>query len=52
VTDEGAVRNENVKGVCSFSDEGRDCIHYVSFEIPDNVKEELKKYVKGYFFVR
>lgn len=52
---------ENVKGVCSFRSKGAQSqthllenaeIHYVNFCIPAEVKELLKQYVKGYFFVR
>lgn len=48
---------ENVKGVCRFkpnitSTDNNPLIYYVKFAIPQDVKEELGKYVKGYFFVR
>ena len=53
----GSLKLENVKGVCSFAnqyDSGKDGdeIIYVNFTIPDEVVKELRKYVKGYFFVR
>lgn len=48
---------ENVKGVCRFKPyittaDVNPLIYYVKFAIPQDVKEELGKYVKGYFFVR
>ena len=49
---------ENVKGVCSFRSKGNTRnvenaeIYYVNFCIPAEVRELLKNYVKGYFFVR
>ena len=47
---------ENVKGVCSFkftnpSNENPD-IYYVRFHMSKDLKEKLREYVKGYFFVR
>ena len=45
---------ENVKGVCTFNPElSEDAqIYYVNFHIPSEVRDELKKHIKGYFFVR
>jgi len=49
---------ENVKGNCSFRSKGKTQnienaeIYYVNFCIPAEVRELLKNYVKGYFFVR
>jgi hypothetical protein len=53
----GSLKLENVKGVCSFANEYNsekdgDEIIYINFTIPDEVVKELRKYVKGYFFVR
>ena len=52
---------ENAKGVCSFAfnipeqskhDNHNPEIYHVRFHIPAELKTHLKKYVKGYFFVR
>ena len=50
---------ENTKGVCRFiaphpetDNTGQTDIYYINFKIPLDVKKELKKYVKGFFFVR
>ena len=44
---------ENAKGVCSFLEDSEDnTIYYVDFKIPNEVRDKLKEYVKGYFFVR
>lgn len=52
---------ENAKGVCSFAfnipeqskhDNHNPEIYYIRFHIPAELKTHLKKYVKGYFFVR
>lgn len=50
---------ENAKGVCSFVKDSTDLsdkeypdIYSVNFYISEEVKKELKKYIKGYFFVR
>ena len=52
----GRFSFDNVKGVCSFdpksySDQSNIDIYYVNFCIPEAVKNKLKDYVKGYFFV-
>ena len=52
---ENKVNFENVKGVCSFMEvqEGQfQKIYSINFELNDTAEKELKKYVKGYFFVR
>lgn len=52
---ENKINFENVKGVCSFTEvqEGQfQKIYSINFELTDEVEKELKKYVKGYFFVR
>lgn len=47
---------ENVKGVCSFTpilqQKTTPDIYYIKFYIPNDVRNELKKHIKGYFFVR
>lgn len=44
---------ENVKGVVSFTSyKDTNTIFSVNMKIPYEVKQELSKYVKGYFFVR
>ena len=53
-----AIPNENVKGVCSFSPHLQDVnqddneIYYVRFFMDKDLKDELRKHVKGFFFVR
>lgn len=45
--------NENIKGVIRFqSDKDADTIHSLDIRINDEAMQELKKYVKGFFFVR
>lgn len=45
--------NENVKGVIRFqSDKDADTIHSLDIRINNEAMQELKKYVKGFFFVR
>lgn len=45
--------NENIKGVIRFqSDKDTDTIHSLDIRINDEAMQELKKYVKGFFFVR
>ena len=45
--------NENIKGVIRFqSDKDADTIHSLNIRINDEAMQELKKYVKGFFFVR
>ena len=52
-TKKGSCLVENVKGVVSFqSGEDTDIINSIEVVIPNDVKEELMKYAKGYFFVR
>lgn len=52
------IPNENVKGVCSFSPHLQDVnqddneIYYVRFFMDKDLKDELRKHVKGFFFVR
>lgn len=50
------VTFENVKGVCSFNpiiqDADKNYIYYIRFFMDPKLKQELKKYVKGFFFVR
>ena len=49
----GTAANENVKGVIKFeSDKDTDTIHSLDIRINDEAMKELKKYVKGFFFVR
>lgn len=44
---------ENVKGVVQFKSESdTNTVHSIKMVIPNDVKQELSKYVKGYFFVR
>lgn len=57
--DSNSYTRENVKGVCrfvypneTFNNRGDISIFRVDFEIPSEVRTELKKYVKGFFFVR
>jgi hypothetical protein len=50
---ENSVLYENVKGVVRFkATKDTDTIYSVDFRVDNDVIEELKKYVKGYFFVR
>ena len=52
---EGGLDYENVKGVCSFKSTNNSIypeIYYIKFNIPSEVEDRLKEYVKGYFFVR
>ena len=45
--------NENIKGVIRFqSDKDADTIHSLDIRINNEAMQELKKYVKGFFFVR
>lgn len=45
--------NENIKGVIRFqSNKDADTIHSLDIRINDEAMQELKKYVKGFFFVR
>lgn len=45
--------NENVKGVIRFqSSKDADTIHSLDIRINNEAMQELKKYVKGFFFVR
>ena len=52
------IPNENVKGVCSFSPHLQDVpdnineIYHVRFFISKELKDELRKHIKGFFFVR
>ena len=49
------VSFENVKGVCSFNDPERsqeEYIYYIDFFINKELISELRKYAKGFFFVR
>lgn len=47
---------ENVKGVCSFNpvltNSANPDIYYIRFYMDQTVRDELAKYIKGYFFVR
>ena len=47
---------ENVKGVCSFNpvltNSVNPDIYYIRFYMDQTVRDELAKYIKGYFFVR
>jgi hypothetical protein len=44
---------ENVKGVVSFKPtRDTDTIYSVDFRVDDDTIQELKNYIKGYFFVR
>lgn len=47
------AQNENVKGVIKLvSDKDTNIIHSLDIRINDKAMQELKKYVKGFFFVR
>ena len=47
------VTQENVKGVVRFeSDKDTNTVHGIDIRVDDATIQELKKYVKGYFFVR
>ena len=47
------VQNENVKGVIKLvSDKDTNIIHSLDIRINNEAMQELKKYVKGFFFVR
>ena len=50
-----SVQYENIKGVCSFKPvvhNGNHEIYSINFYASEEVRNELSKYVKGYFFVR
>ncbi len=48
-----AAQNENVKGVIKLvSDKDTNIIHSLDIRINDKAMQELKKYVRGFFFVR
>lgn len=50
---DGADSYENIKGVVSFSpSKDTNTIYSVDIRVDDTTMQELKKYVKGYFFVR
>lgn len=50
---DGADSYENIKGVVSFSpSKDTNTIYSVDIRVDDATMQELKKYVKGYFFVR
>lgn len=47
------AQNENVKGVIKLvSDKDTNIIHSLDIRINDKAMQELKKYIKGFFFVR
>ena len=47
------AQNENVKGVIKLvSDKDTNIIHSLDIRINDKAMQELKKYVRGFFFVR
>lgn len=47
------AQNENVKGVIKLvSDKDTNIIHSLDIRINDEAMQELKKYVRGFFFVR
>ena len=49
----GNAQRENVKGVVSFeSDKDNNIIYGIDIRVDNDTIVELKKYVKGYFFVR
>lgn len=48
-----SLQKENIKGVLSFSpNNDSDYIYSIKVNVSDEVITELKKYVKGFFFVR
>lgn len=48
-----SAQNENVKGVIKLvSDKDTNIIHSLDIRINDEAMQELKKYVRGFFFVR
>lgn len=50
---DGADSYENIKGVVSFSpSKDTNTIYSIDIRVDDATMQELKKYVKGYFFVR
>ena len=50
---DGADSYENIKGVVSFSpSKDTNTVYSVDIRVDDATMQELKKYVKGYFFVR
>lgn len=53
ILSEGAKFFENVKGVVSFSPtQDKDTIYSIEIKADEDTINELKKHVKGYFFVR
>ena len=53
IEEKGIAQYENVKGVVMFSPtKDTDTIYGIDIRADDDTIQELKKYVKGYFFVR